>query len=349
MATKNVMVGQKRHLTEGDLHHVVDGIFATNPTSSTITKSGWCLREGLTHIMSVDNGRMLSIVQQHGLPMIYEATMSQTCRHEAATNDTSAATAADENLNQLKSQPQDCFQSLCRIVAGQQLAGAAAKTVWNRLQEATGYNLSPAKILDLANKGVEQHLQKPAGLSGAKARSIVALAKAFQGSNAGDDNGNDDVHLSDTFLTTGEDSEVREALLRVKGIGPWSCDMFMMFYLERANILPVGDLGVRKGMAKLFQLRGKAKNGSLCPKNDLQLIENTLKPYRPYQSLVAYYMWRVADTKDVYNDKAQATTVNSRKKKKVDEKMVQSSDITHTTDTPKKKRLKRAMTRQVTP
>jgi DNA-3-methyladenine glycosylase II len=106
--------------------------------------------------------------------------------------------------------------------------------------------------------------------------------------------------LSDDFLTTADDDDVRDALLAIKGIGPWSCDMFMMFYLERSNVLPLGDLGVRKGIAKHFALRGKGKGGSLCPKNDAELIQKAFQPYRPYQSLASYYMWRVADTKDAY-------------------------------------------------
>jgi 3-methyladenine DNA glycosylase/8-oxoguanine DNA glycosylase len=343
---------------DSDPTSVVDGIFGDSPS---ITKSGWCLREGLTHIMTVDNGRMMSIVRQYGLPMMYELTTTTTttisrpsshkqiCRHENSTSNDDD----DENLDQLKKQPQNCFQSLCRIVAGQQLAGAAAKTVWNRLQQTTEYDLTPRKVLQLASEGMEQYLQKPAGLSKAKAVSIVALAKAFEDPSNGDedDHGqNHGVHiLSDTFLTTAEDAVVREALLRIKGIGPWSCDMFMMFYLERPNILPTGDLGVRKGLAKFFQLRGKAKGGSLCPKNDLLLMEKTLQPYRPYQSLVAYYMWKVADTKDFYPDDSRT---NGTKRKQITSTTCFVSDVATpiATSTPQRTvRTRRNTLRHVTP
>ncbi|KAG7355164.1 DNA-3-methyladenine glycosylase II [Nitzschia inconspicua] len=368
-------IGQKRRLVatvdDDKLQEVVDRIFERSSSCiSTRTKSGWCLREGLTHIMTVDNGRMVPIIQKHGLPLIYETTTTSsiqrktttTCRHsvkedkEVPTTDSSI----NENLDQWqKNQPQNCFQSLCRIIAGQQLAGAAAKTVWNRLQEATGHNLTPTTVLHLAEQGMEVHLQKPAGLSAAKARSIVALAKAFQKETSSDNKNtvNDKIdipNLSDEFLTTEPDVQVRETLLRVKGVGPWSCDMFMMFYLERPDILPVGDLGVRKGIAKLFQLRGNAKGGSLCPKKDRQLIETTLAPYRPYQSLVAYYMWRVADTKDVYNvDAALVDHINPKAKKRViaspnNAKHLASSASAAATTTPNSRR-SRTITKQVTP
>jgi len=153
-------------------------------------------------------------------------------------------------------------------------------------------------------------LQKPAGLSKAKARSILALATAFQdldSNQASEVVGDDDVvRVNDEFLTTAEDSLLRETLLKIKGIGPWSCDMFMMFYLERSDILPIGDLGVRKGIAKVFQIRGKGQGGSLCQKKDAQIVEALLEPYRPFQSLISYYMWKAADTKDFYKDNDDA-------------------------------------------
>jgi 3-methyladenine DNA glycosylase/8-oxoguanine DNA glycosylase len=335
---------------------VVEGLLRkANVTTPTKTKSGWCLKEGLVHIVGVNDEKMMPLVQQHGLPLIYslleqqqELTTATTCRHDTAIEDNkerkgTSKSERDETSTLNKNDnpeskiqpptqpPQDCFQSLCRIVAGQQLAGAAARTVWNRLQATAGYDLTPSVILALSQRGLEHHLQKPAGLSGSKARSIVALAEAFSVQEGEDKEemeeekedrarrGGDLVpscggigRLSDDFLTSADDKDVREALLAVKGIGPWSCDMFMMFYLERSNILPIGDLGVRKGIAKHFGVRGKAKGGALCPKADADIIYKTLQPYHPYQSLVAYYMWRVADTKDVYQE--EKTTTKKKKK-----------------------------------
>ena len=99
------------------------------------------------------------------------------------------------------------------------------------------------------------------------------------------------------------DNMLREALLEIKGIGPWTCDMFMMFYLEKPNILPLGDLGVRKGIARYFNMtKGQGHKGSLCQKKDAERIHKRLKAYEPYQSLLTYYMWKAADTKEVYTN-----------------------------------------------
>lgn len=327
-------VGKKRPL-RGSSRTIASEILAVagvSPSANVFTKSGWCLREGLTHIMNVDNGRMIPVVRQHGPPLVYDITSKQqTCRHDHLNSADSPPVPNDENLDQLKNQPQNCFQSLCRIVAGQQLAGNAAMSVWNRLLTTCNHSLTPTTIIKLANNGMEEHLQKPAGLSKAKTRSIIALAHAFKEESDSDDK-MADVRLSDRFLTTSEDVTIRESLLRVKGIGPWSCDMFMMFYLERQNIFPVGDLGVRKGIAKLFQLRGKAKGGALCPKLDLALMEETLEPYKPFRSLVAYYMWKVADTKDFYNDASQKSEIEKleRKSKRTQVHSEETSDAAAT-------------------
>ena len=253
-------------------------------TGSTITKDGWCLKEGMSHILEVDaSGRLLSLAQQKGLPGIYALVQDANCRHDEGDASKKAST-----------KPQDCFQSLCRIIAGQQLAGAAAKAVWMRLN-SVAKPLTPESILMLIGKGLEEHLRKPAGLSNSKARSIVALSDAFQ---SGD--------LSEEFLTdsTVTEDEIRAKLLPVKGIGPWTCDMFLMFHLEKKGVLPLGDLGVRKGIAKFFKLKGRGIQGSLCDKKDREVMGAVIGPYAPYQSLVSYYMWIVSDSKDVLGDPA---------------------------------------------
>jgi DNA-3-methyladenine glycosylase II len=244
----------------------------------TTTKGRWCLHEGLSHVISVNDQSLRPIVLRSGPPRVYE---SIKCRHQDAV--------------QSMTNPKSCFESLCRIVAGQQLAGAAAQAVWQRLLETSQQTLTPRTVMELAQQGLTEKLQKPAGLSGAKARSILDLAEKFEAGI-----------LSDAFLETAAEHQVREALLKVRGIGPWSCDMFLLFYLERPDVMPLGDLGVRKGIAKHFGLRGTGKHGTLCQKNDLEKMNEAAKPYAPYRSLLSFYMWKVADTKDVYADSKQS-------------------------------------------
>lgn len=264
---------------------IVDKALQDAGIIETQTKGDWCLKEGLLHVCSANNCHLLPLLEQHGPPTFYHS-LNDRCRHSSSPTDSMKA-------------PSTAFESLCRIVAGQQLAGATAQAVWKRLLETTADILTPESILSLTEHGgLVDRLQKPAGLSLAKARSILDLSQHFV---RGD--------LSEEFLQTASEFDIREALLRVRGIGPWSCDMFLMFALERSNIMPVGDLGVRKGLSKAFSLKGSAKGGSLCPKKDLNKIQEAVEPFAPYQSLLSYFMWKAADTVDFYN-----TPTKKRKK-----------------------------------
>jgi len=83
------------------------------------------------------------------------------------------------------------------------------------------------------------------------------------------------------------DEEVGQALMQVKGVGPWTVDMFLMFDLNRPDVLPVGDLGVRKGFQTLFGL-----DELPGPEEMRQRAE----PWRPYRSVAVWYLWRVAES-----------------------------------------------------
>ena len=262
--------------------------------SKHTTKAGWCLREGLCHIGSLNNQALLPRILHHGLPTFYlkkqQDDHKNMCRHEATQD--------------LKD-PKTCFQSLCRIVAGQFVSGKSAQAAWSRLLNladgSNGGDLTPELILEHRND--VDRFQKAAGVTKAKARSILDLAQHFS-----------DGRLSDEFLQSSYNSEddLRKALLRVWGIGEWSCDMFLLFYLERPNILPLGDLGVRKGIASQFFAK---PSKPLCPKKDLSLIHSRLENYAPYFSLLSYYMWRVADTPTIppANQEAQGTGESDKK------------------------------------
>ncbi|KAH8096154.1 3-methyladenine DNA glycosylase 8-oxoguanine DNA glycosylase [Aureococcus anophagefferens] len=97
---------------------------------------------------------------------------------------------------------------------------------------------------------------------------------------------------------------LRSRLCALNGVGPWSCDMYLIFHLKKADVLPLGDLGVRAGAARAFGVRGRGKNGALDMKKDADVLEALFAPYAPYRSLAAYYMWRVVDT--AFNQDADA-------------------------------------------
>jgi DNA-3-methyladenine glycosylase II len=165
------------------------------------------------------------------------------------------------------------FEAIAQSIAYQQLAGAAAHAIWTRvLALFPEGEIDPAVLL----RKRDATLRK-AGLSGPKTSYIKDLARHVV-----------DGRLEPDRLPALSDEEVIAALTEVKGIGPWSAQMHLMFSLKRPDVWPVLDLGVRKGWAK-FTGEPEPTARALEPLGDL---------YRPYRSIVAWYMWRVLDVED---------------------------------------------------
>lgn len=164
------------------------------------------------------------------------------------------------------------FKSLTRSIISQQLSGKAADTIFNRFLElyADDQFPSPEKV----SKTDILQLRK-AGLSNAKASYIIGLANAFQ----------DGQFLSDD-LSLLSDNQISEILIRIKGIGQWTADMFLIFTLNRLDILPLNDLGIKKGMKTFYNLK------SLPSEKTMIRLSNKLHPYR---SLASSYMWKIVD------------------------------------------------------
>jgi 3-methyladenine DNA glycosylase/8-oxoguanine DNA glycosylase len=162
------------------------------------------------------------------------------------------------------------FAALAEIIIFQQLAGKAAASIHARLVDALGGTVTPETVL-AADPGV----LRLSGLSGSKAASVRDLAdKVMSGEIALDRIG----RLGD--------EEIRDHLCRVRGIGPWTVDMFLLGTLGRLDVWPTGDYGVRAGFARAWGLPAIPTPKELAARGE---------PYRPYRSLVAWYCWRVAD------------------------------------------------------
>jgi 3-methyladenine DNA glycosylase/8-oxoguanine DNA glycosylase len=164
------------------------------------------------------------------------------------------------------------FAELARAILYQQLAGRAAAAIHARFAALfDGDAPTPDAVLALPVDRL-----RGAGLSGAKAASIRVLAeKVLDGS----------VQL-DRITRLPDDEIVRELTL-VRGIGPWTAEMFLIFQLGRLDVWPVGDYGIRKGYALLYGLSEPPSAKELEPLGD---------PFRPYRSVAAWYCWRAAET-----------------------------------------------------
>ena len=171
-------------------------------------------------------------------------------------------------------QGQDYFQSLLSSIVSQQLSGKAAQTIYERLVShiPKTSNLCPNEVLKL-NKDE----MRKAGLSFQKINYVRNLADYFENNS-----------LQKKNVEEMTDEEISKELIQIKGIGQWTIDMFLMFTLNRADILPYKDLGIQKGIMKFFKMK------NLPSKNEM---ENCSRKWRPYRTIACWYLWRIADDK----------------------------------------------------
>jgi len=163
------------------------------------------------------------------------------------------------------------FQTLVRSIVYQQLSGKAALTIFNRLKEAAKVEpLTPDAILKLRPQKM-----RSVGLSMQKLEYIRELARKTRKGE-----------IVFESLPELEDGEIIARLTRVKGIGVWTVQMFLIFALRRLDVLPVGDLGVRSAMKKAYGLAEMPKPAEM---------EEIAAAWRPYCTVASWYLWRSLD------------------------------------------------------
>jgi DNA-3-methyladenine glycosylase II len=171
-----------------------------------------------------------------------------------------------------RSQRDDPFTALVEAIVWQQLSGKAAATIYKRVLGLlpAGGPPTPEGILAL-----EETELRAAGLSRAKTVYIRDLAARVR---------DGDVPLG--ALATLDDDPVIAELTKVKGIGRWTAEMFLMFRLHRPDVLPVGDIGIANAMRRAYGLRKIPSPAR---------IQKIAEPWRPYRSVACWYLWRSLD------------------------------------------------------
>ncbi len=160
------------------------------------------------------------------------------------------------------------YQSLVEAIVTQQLAGSAAKSIIKRFRNL--YDSSFPKPVDVINT---HHTKLHAtGLSRMKVSYIKELSFKIE---------NKEVNLR--TISKLNDDEVIDMLTKVKGIGRWTAEMFLIFSLGRQDVLPVGDLGLKKGMQLVY---------SLNELPDEKRIEKIAIKWRPYRTVATWYLWK---------------------------------------------------------
>ena len=163
----------------------------------------------------------------------------------------------------------DPFKTLARSIVGQQISVKAAQSVWNRFEKICKY-ISPKEVLKLHHMTL-----KSCGLSRQKITYLKSLSNAFINKS-----------LNPNTWEKLEDEEIISQLTKIKGIGRWTAEMYLIFNLCRPDVFPANDIGVIKGICRCYNLKYPISIQRAI------IISNNWKPWR---SVATWYLWRSLD------------------------------------------------------
>ena len=164
----------------------------------------------------------------------------------------------------------DAFTTLARSIVGQQISVKAAQTVWDRFAALAPLSITPASVLRLKVDDM-----RAAGLSARKIDYLVDLALHF-------DNGK--LHVKD--WESMDDEAIIAELVDIRGIGRWTAEMFLIFYLQRPNVLPLDDPGLITGISQNYF------SGEQVSRSDAREVAEA---WKPWCSVATWYIWRSLD------------------------------------------------------
>ncbi len=167
----------------------------------------------------------------------------------------------------------DAFQTLLNAIVGQQISVAAAAGIWQRLRAAFP-RLTPVSIA-----AADPAQLRAIGLSRRKVEYVHGVARAFI-----------DGALDAAGWATMADDDVRDELVALRGIGPWTAEMMLIFHLQRPDVLPLGDIGLVNAAARLYAWNGGPPKERLLRHAEL---------WRPWRTVATWYIWRDLDAEPV--------------------------------------------------
>ncbi len=159
------------------------------------------------------------------------------------------------------------FETLARSITFQQLSGKAAGTIFGRLRKAVGRRFTASAFLKLTPEQL-----RACGLSRQKIASLTDLAERVARRE-----------INFRKLHQLEDEEIIALLSQVRGVGVWTVQMFLIFALQRPNVMPLGDLGIRNAVRKAYGLPEIPKPSELA---------KIAEKWHPYCSIASWYLWR---------------------------------------------------------
>ena len=167
---------------------------------------------------------------------------------------------------QQRTSSSDYFVAICRAIVGQQLSGKAADAIYHKFEHFFGGSYTPEQILRATDQQV-----RDIGLSWAKVKYVKDLAEKYL-----------EKQIAFESLDSLADSEVIEELTKVKGVGNWTAEMFLMFTLLRQDVFSHGDLGLRKGIMKLYSIQDPTADQ----------IEKIVAAWSPYKTFGSIALWQ---------------------------------------------------------
>ena len=166
------------------------------------------------------------------------------------------------------------FFSLCRTIVGQQISTKAADSIWSKFEKKCKNNINPTTILKISSRNL-----RSAGLSRQKISYLKNIAKAFKNKS-----------FDTRELKKMNDEEAINYITKLKGLGVWSAEMFLMFNLNRPNIFPIKDIGL---------LRAISKNYKTSYPPSKRFLDKISRLHAGNRTMFTWYMWRSIDPTDV--------------------------------------------------
>jgi DNA-3-methyladenine glycosylase II len=166
------------------------------------------------------------------------------------------------------------FFSLCRTVIGQQVSVASADSIWSKFSKKCKGNIKPRVVLKISSRNL-----KSAGLSRQKISYLKIIARAFENKS-----------FNVREIKKMDDAKAIEYITKLKGLGVWSAEMFLMFNLNRQDIFPTKDIGLLRAISKNYKTTYPPSKRFLDKISNLHL---------GYRTVLTWYMWRSIDPADV--------------------------------------------------
>ena len=195
---------------------------------------------------------------------------SEACIKLAKT-DTLMADLINQYPETILSSRRDPFYTLLRAIIGQQISVKSADSMWSRLENFNNFNFSPEFFL----KADSEELRS-LGLSRQKVDYIKNISSYFY-----------DKQINDDYFKNKSSSEISAELIKIKGVGTWTIEMFLIFYALEPDIFPVKDIGVINTMKKLYGF------------SSLDEILKHSERWRPWSTVAVWYIWRSLDDEPV--------------------------------------------------